>query len=157
MYNAGLVKVNVDFDYNKFTKEKLLWDSSKPANYQFNLESHIYDRVNYDTVDVDTLIIAENGKYKTQIPNTNEFDITFRSYRNETITDIYEYIEKEYKEYHGNRPGFFNISLSEIEIEYDTENHIPVEVKLSYYIPTIVTGSPYRHDEIKITEYKIND
>jgi hypothetical protein len=155
----SLTKGNVEFDYNTFKKEKLLWNSSKPANYQFKLEYDIYGSSNNGSISANTLIVVENGVYKTQIPKytIDEDGYTSRSYRNETITDIYEYIEREYKKFHKNRPGSVSSYLTEIEIEYDTRNHIPVEVKLHYYCPTAIGPSQSGYDEIYITEYKVND
>jgi hypothetical protein len=50
------------------------------------------------------LIIVENGIYKTQIPYIEDDGFSYESYRNETITDIYENIESEYNHYHEKRP-----------------------------------------------------
>jgi hypothetical protein len=147
-----LTKVSVKFDYDKFKEEKLLWNSLKPANYQFKLD-YWNDGFSFP---VNTLIIVENGVYKTQIPSTDEDVITYGSNRNETITDIYEIIESEYKEYHKNRPDAFNSYLKKIEIKYDTENHIPVEIKKYYHVPPLLMDAP-SYSEMKITEYKIND
>jgi hypothetical protein len=143
------VKVDVEFDYDRFKQEKSLWKSLKPANYQFKLDYWN----NGFSFPVNTLIIVENGVYKTQIPYSEEDGFSYESYLNETITDIYDNIEREYKEYHKNRLGFFDSYLREITIEYDTVNHIPVEVIKYYYVPPMLMDSP-SYSEMKITEYR---
>jgi hypothetical protein len=147
-----LFKVSVEFDYSKFNEEKLLWNSSKPENYQFKLDYWN----NGFSIPVNTLIIVENGVYKTQIPYTEDDGFSFESYRNETITGIYENIEREYKAYHNKRPDAFDSYLKKIEIKYDTENHIPVETKMYYHVPAMLMDAP-SYSEMKITEYNINN
>jgi hypothetical protein len=147
-----LSKVSVEFDFDKFKEERLLWNSSKPANYQFKLD---YFNTGFSTP-INTLIIVENGVYKTQIPYTEDDGFSYESYRNETITDIYENIESEYNQYHKKRPDFLDSYLKKIEIKYDTENHIPVEVKMYYHVPAMLADAP-SYSEMKITEYKINN
>jgi hypothetical protein len=101
------------------------------------------------------LIIVENGIYKTQIPHDDN-GFTYESRRNETITDIYENIEDVYNRYHKKRPESFSDYLEKIEIQYDTENHIPVEVKEYFHVPAMLADAP-SYSEMKITEYKINN
>jgi hypothetical protein len=153
---VGLEKVYVNFDYDKFKNEEALWNSTKPANYQFNLAYSFYG---IPSVNAKTLIIVENGKYKTQIPiyTNDETGYTSRSYRNETINDIYEYIEKEYLKFNNKRSGFRSSYLYEIEINYDIKNHIPIEVKMWYINPAVFLDSSAYEDNINITEYKINN
>jgi hypothetical protein len=147
-----LGKVSVEFDYSRFNEEKLLWDSSKPANYQFKLDYWN----NGFSIPVNTLIIVENAVYKTQIPYTEEDGFFLESYRNETITDIYKNIESKYKAYHNKRPDAFDSYLKKIEIKYDTGNHIPEEVKMYYHVPPLLMDAP-SYSEMKINEYKVNN
>jgi hypothetical protein len=145
-----LTNVTVDFDYQKFNEEKALWNSLKPSNYQYNLEHWN----NGFSMPVDTLIIVENGGYKTQIPyHGSEYDYESQFYL--TITEVYESIEGEYKEYHNTKQSKIDGYLKKIEIKYDAENHIPVEIKEYYYVSPIVADAP-SYGETKITEYKIN-
>jgi hypothetical protein len=147
-----LTHVTVDFDYAEFHEEKLLWYSSKPDNYQYYLE----DWNNGFSVPVSTLIIAENGVYKTQIPCVDDYGYSYESYWYLTITDIYESIESEYREYHNTRQNKNNSYLQKIEIKYGAENHIPVEIQKYYYVPENLADAA-SYSETKITKYKINE
>ena len=141
--------VTVDFDYSKFTEEKSLWNSSKQNNYQYNLEY----RNNGFSIPVNTLIFVENGIYKNQITHP---DYTYESNFYLTITDVYESIEKEYKEYHNTKQKKNDTYLTKIEIKYDSNYHIPIEIKQYYYVPENLADAP-SFGETKITEYKINN
>jgi hypothetical protein len=159
--SMGIGQKNVDvyFHYERFKEEKSLWNSSKPPNYQFNLETDIHDNSNKAGFSANTLIIVEKGKYKTQIPNYTfeETGYTSKSSRNETINDIYEYIESEYLRFHNKKPASRGSYLTEIEIEYDIKNHIPVTVRMWYTNPAVFLDSSAYDDTIKITGYKVND
>jgi hypothetical protein len=148
--------VIVVFDYNKFKKEEALWNTSKPPNYQFNFYLDNNNNLNYGSVYVNTLIIVENGAFKNQIP-VDYNGYTHKTYRNETIDDVYEYIEKEYLRYNNYRPKPTSSTLTQIDIEYDTKNHIPIEVKLCYQLTGVLPEISYSTDLILITEYKVND
>jgi hypothetical protein len=150
-------KVNVNFDYDKFKQEESLWNSTKPPNYQFYLYFYVFGNMNNNTIYSNTLIFVENGKFKTQIPYVDMYGNTHETYRNETIIDIYDYIENEYLKFHSYKPSTHISYLAKIDIEYDTKNHIPVEVKLWYNNPNSDLDIPPYNDLIMITEYKIND
>jgi len=144
--------VTVEFDYKKFQEQKSLWNSSKPDNYQYRLEYWSNGFSDY----VKTLIIVENGKYKNQLPDvlTTEGGYTSKSYYDLTITEVYERIEEEYKRYNDTYQKFNY--LKKISIVYDTENHIPIEVKKYYYVPANVADAS-SYAETTISEYKVND
>jgi hypothetical protein len=144
--------ITVDFDYNKFSTEKSLWNSSKPDNYQYNLE---YWNTG-DSFPVNTLIIVENGNYKTQIPHINDYGYVYESYFYLTITDVYESINEQYNEYHNSKRSKNEDYLEKIEIKYDTGNHIPIEIKMYYYIPENLADAA-SYAETNITEYKTNN
>jgi hypothetical protein len=154
----SLKKNYVYFDYDRFKEERALWNSTKPANYQFNYEINVYDTSDTVGFDANTLIIVENGKYKTQIPNytDDETGYTSRSYRNETINDIYEYIEKLYLKYNNKTPPRGRY-LEEIEIEYDMKNHIPIGVRMWFTFSGFSLDDSSSYDTIMITEYKKNN
>jgi hypothetical protein len=117
-----LTDASVEFDYNKFNEEISLWDSSKPNDYQYNLEHWN----NGFSIPVNTLIFVENGIYKNQITQEN-YDYESDFYL--TIDDIYKSIEREYKNYHNTTQSKNDTYLTKIEIKYDAENHIPIEIK----------------------------
>jgi hypothetical protein len=143
--------VSVDFDYDKFNAEKSLWNSSKPENYQYNLE---HWNNGYSTP-VDTLIIVENGEYKTQTPQVN-YGYAYESHFYLTITDVYESINEVYNRYHNSKQRKNETYLEKIEIKYDTGNHVPIEIKMYYYVPgNLADAASYA--ETNITEYKINN
>ncbi|MDR2500396.1 MAG: DUF6174 domain-containing protein [Treponema sp.] len=146
-----LTNVTVDFDYQKFNEEKALWNTLKPNNYQYNLE-HWNDGF---SMPVDTVIIVENGKYKTQIPHQGS-DYDYESQFYLTITDVYESIEREYKEYHNTKQSKADAYLKKIEIKYDAGNHIPVEIKQYYYVSPILADAA-SYGETKITGYRVNN
>jgi hypothetical protein len=145
--------VTVDFDYNKFKAERSLWNSSKPDNYQYNLEHSS----NGFSISVNTLIIVENNEYKTQIPYVDNYGYVYENSNYYlTITDVYESIDDDYKRDHNTKQSKKEVYLEKIKIEYDTENHIPIKVKKYYHVPLgLMDAASYA--EINITEYKIND
>jgi hypothetical protein len=144
--------VTVGFDYDKFKAEWSLWNSSKPDNYQYNLE-HSSDGF---SMPVNTLIIVENGEYKTQIPQVNTYDRAYESNFYLTITDVYKRIDDQYKNDHNTTKSGNEDYLKRIQIEYDTENHIPIEIKMYYHVPMgLMDAASYA--ETNITEYKINE
>ena len=144
------IYVTVDFDYNKFQEQKSLWNSSKPADYQYRLES---DNNGY-SIPVNTLIIVENNTFKNQIPYVNDYGYECKSYIDLTITEVYERIEEEYKRYNNTNQKYDY--LKKITIIYDTENHIPIEIKKYYHIPANVADAS-SYVERKISEYKVNN
>jgi hypothetical protein len=155
----GQEKVDVYFHYDRFKEERLLWNTTKTPNYQFNLKINIYDNMNNADHNANTLIIVENGKYKTQIPNYtfDETGYTSKTNRNETIDDIFEYIENEYLKFHNKKPASRGSYLTEIEIEYNIKTHIPVEVSMWYTNPAVFLDSSAYENTIEITEYKVNN
>jgi hypothetical protein len=147
------INVTVEFDYNKFKAERSLWNSSKPDNYQYNLEHSS----NGFSTPVNTLIFVENDKYKTQIPQVNEYDpAAYESYYYLTITDVYKSIDDDYKRYHNTKQSINEDYLEKIEIKYDTANHIPLKIKKYYHVPSNLADAA-SYAETNITEYKISD
>ena len=141
--------VSVEFDYTKFNEEMSLWNSSKPNNYQYNLEHWN----NGFSMPVNTLIFVENGIYKNQITK-QDYDYESDFYL--TIDDIYKSIEREYKNYHNTTQSKNDTYLTKIEIKYDVKNHTPIEIKKYYYVPKNLADAP-SFEETNITEYKINN
>ena len=142
--------VIVSFDYKKFREHKSQWNSSKPDKYQYRLKYW----GGGEAIPVDTLIFVENNNYKSQIPYVNEYG--YESYYYLTITDVYESIEEEYKRYNNTSQNRNDVYLKKIEIIYDTENHIPTEIKKYYHLPANIADAT-SYIEIKISEYQVNN
>jgi hypothetical protein len=146
-------RVTVDFDYKEFQKQKSLWNSTKPDNYQYRLE---YLNNGFSTP-IKTLIFVENGNYKNQLPDlTTEDGYISKSNYDLTITEVYERIEEEYQRYNNSYQTKKYDYLKKIEILYDTENHIPIIIKRYYFIPANVADAA-SYAETNISEYKVNN
>jgi hypothetical protein len=141
--------LSVEFDFNKLSSEKILWDLSKPNNYQYNLTKMAYGA---EYLPINTLIIVEDGQFKRQEPNT-QYGSASEQYL--TIDKIYETIENIFKEYDNTEQSKNDYFLIKIIVEYDEKNHIPIKIEFFYYIPeNLMDASSYWKYEIK--DYKIN-
>jgi hypothetical protein len=142
--------ITVDFDYNKMNSEKGLWDRSKPHNYQY-VFSNIENGPGFYTP-IKTLIIIEDGEYKRQdaFEEYSEADVYFQ-----TIDNIYETIERRYREYNNTEQSKKDEYLTKIRIEYDENNHIPIRIDFYYYVPKGIADAP-EHWMYTIKDFKIN-
>ena len=144
--------VTVEFNYKKFREQKSQWNSSKPSNYQYNLV-HWSNGYSFP---VNTLIFVEDNNYKEQISHVDEYGYMYESSFYLTITEIYESIEENYKRYNDAYLSKNYFYLKKIEIIYDTENHIPTEIKMYYHVPANVADAS-SYAETKISAYKVNN
>jgi hypothetical protein len=117
----------VKFDYNLFLTQKKAWEQFKPYNYQYNFfrNNHGFEP------EMSALIIVENGQYKDQIPDEGEWLIGV-STEYQTIDKIYETIDAIFNFHRNNKDD--SVYLTEILIEYDLENHIPIKTEFFYYV-----------------------
>ena len=119
-----------------------LWNSSKPADYQYYLEHWS----NGYSVPVHSLIYVENGRYKKQEPLNEYSESTYYL----TITDIYKEINHVYLQYNDTTQKISDDYVTKIIIKYDEVNHIPVEIDTYYHVP------PGLADEFIIIELNSN-
>jgi hypothetical protein len=133
------IVTTVKFDHKTFSGQRQLWRDSNVRNYQYQL-SAIGAFPYFGTVYV------ENGNYKSNTPLESYFDITnFLDYS--TINKIYETIERMFDLNNKEDQSEKAVYMTEISVEYDKINHIPLAIEYHYHIPTDVafdTTSIYR-------------
>ena len=143
-------KVSVEFNKIKLNTEKLLWDSSKPNNYQYIITNAAFEA---EYLPINALVIIEDGQYKNQEPNT-QYGTVPEDYR--TIDKIYKTIENNFKKFNNSEQSKNDYYLKKIIVEYDEENHIPIKIEYFYHLPENLmdTGSYWKYE---IIDYIINE
>jgi len=117
---------NVKFDQKTFNEQRQKWQESNIKNYKYRLSAFGFS--GYDGV-----IIVENGIFKESIKENDYYDDIDYFMEYSTIDRIYETIEDRYKT---NNNKYFSINdffYTEIKIEYDKTNHIPIKIQFIYY------------------------
>lgn len=114
----------IEFDYNRFTSEKLAWETSNIQNYSYEYYSSGFT---FEHVK----IYVENGKYL----RSDSLDNSFIGEYKKSITDIYNNIEQRYIQENSQERSSTDFYLIKIDIEYDTIYHIITSVDYDYYIP----------------------
>jgi hypothetical protein len=138
--NPGGIKQTIKFDYKTFSDQRQLWHNSNVRNYQFQLFAIGFIPY-YGTVYV------EDGKYKNNTPLDTNFDFNiFLDYS--TIDKIYETIERMFN--NNKEQSEKAVYMTEISVEYDKINHIPLTIKYHYHIPPDVAYDG-------TTDYKITN
>ena len=121
------IATTVKFDRKTFSEQRQLWRDSNVRNYQYQL-SAIGAFPYFGTVYV------QDGNYKSDTPLERYFDITnFLDYS--TIDKIYETIEKMFDSHNNKEQSERTVYMTEISVEYDEINHIPLSIKYHYHIP----------------------
>ncbi|MCL2028499.1 MAG: DUF6174 domain-containing protein [Bacteroidales bacterium] len=115
--------VSVKFDKETFLEQKQLWQASSHKDYQFQIFIGGGFNSFYNGV-----ITIENGDFKNELlldEHSSSISCCF------SIDVIYETIEKSFYEHHNKKKSDFYIT--EISVEYDKVNHIPIKVNFGYY------------------------
>jgi hypothetical protein len=126
---SGGIKKTVEFDQKTFSEQKQLWHDSNVRNYQYQLFAIGFISY-YGTV------FVEDGNYKNDTPLDTNFDINdFQDYS--TIDKIYETIGKIFDLNNNNNKeqSEKTVYMTEISVEYDKINHVPLTLKYHYHIP----------------------
>ena len=122
--------VQIKFDQKTFIEQRQLWQQANIKNYQYQLSAigFIYY---YGT------IFVENGQIKNDLPSVEDSNIeNFISYS--TIDEIYKTIEDIFNSYNNTKQSKVKVYYTEIFVEYDKINHIPIDIIYSYYTPSNV-------------------
>jgi hypothetical protein len=114
--------VNVKFDKKTFLEQKQLWQASNTKDYKFQFfSSGQYSHYNIE-------VTVENGDFKSEILlDERSSPIGCCA----SIDALYESIEKLFYEHHNQKKSDFYVT--EISVEYDKVNHIPIKVRFDYY------------------------
>ena len=134
--------VYVKFDQKTFNEQRQLWQESNINNYQYKFSASGF------TVYIGTIIV-ENGNFKNDIPSTEYSDSgLFMSYS--SIDEVHKTIEETFVLYNNTKQSKKDFYCTDILVEYDKINHIPVKIDYRYYCPPTlaVDGTFY---------YEIND
>lgn len=143
------VLVSVNFDYDEFISQQALWDESKPANYEFHYEAWSDGLF----TPVKTLIVVEGRKFVSQTADEvghSEADKGF------TIDDFYESVVSGYLKWNGTTVKSNENYLTDIEVEWDKEKHIPLKVTMLYYVPEILVDAASRFERT-ISDFKATE
>ena len=117
----------VKFEHKTFSEQRQLWRDSHTRNYQYQLFAIGFIGY-YGTVYI------EDGNYKNDTPLEKYFDITnFLDYS--TINKIYETIERMFELNNTDEQSEKAVYMTEIAVEYDKINHVPLTIKYHYHIP----------------------
>ena len=108
--------VKVKFDKETFIEQRQLWQASNTKDYEYHL---LFGGFNIK-------IIIENGICKDE-------EISNHAYS--TIDKTYNKIEEEFNFYNGTKKSDHSLYLTEIFVEYDKINHIPIKIHYRYYVP----------------------
>jgi len=141
------ITVQVKFDQKTFTEQRRLWQQSNIKNYQYQLSAIGF-------IPYNGTIFVENGQFKNDLPSGEYFYIgNFQEYS--TIDEIYKTIEELYNIYNNTKQSKKDVYCTEIFIEYDKTNHIPIKIRYYYYCPPNVAldGTFY----YEITEFSKSD
>ena len=128
--------VYVKFDQKTFNEQKKLWQTSNVKNYQYEFLASGF--IGYHGT-----VVVENGNFKNDLPLYEYSDFKgFMDYS--TIDKIYKTIEESFYEYNNTKQSIINdFYYTEILVEYDRINHIPVNITYDYNTPqmTAIDGT----------------
>jgi len=128
--NLSEPAAQVKFDKKTFVEQRQLWQKANIKNYQYQLSAigFIYY---YGT------IFVENGKIKNDLPSVENSNIeNFINYS--TIDEIYKTIEETFTFHNNKKQSEKDVYYTEIFVEYDKINHIPIDIIYYYYAPSDV-------------------
>jgi hypothetical protein len=137
--------VEITFDQTAFNNQRQQWMTSNVKNYKYQLLASGF-------IGYDGQIIVENKKYKESI--TDDDINSFKEYS--TIDEIYNTIETIYISNNNKMYSKNEFYFTEIYVEYDNINHIPVKINYKYYAPSNLAVDGTFDYEIK-SFVKIND
>ena len=119
-------EVIVKFDEKTFIEQKKLWQLSNTKDYEYHLFASGF--INYYGK-----IIVENGSFSNEVilhEYSNSVVSSFLNYS--TIDLVYEIIEEMFNSCsNGTKKSDFY--YTEILVEYDIINHIPIKINYKYY------------------------
>ena len=139
--------VQVKFDQKTFAEQRQLWQEANVKNYQYQLSAIGF-------IGYRGKIFVENGQFKNDLTSTEHSEIeNFMDYS--TIDETYKTIEERFKLNNNTEQSKKDFYLTEILVEYDKINHIPIKINYHYYCPPdlAVDGTFY----YEITEFSKKD
>ena len=116
--------VHVKFDQKTFNEQKQLWQASNTKDYAYHLLASGF-------MMYDGKITVEDGNFKNE-EILHEFSVSSIGSGYSTIDMIYDRIEEAYKFYNGAQKSDFY--YTEIKVEYDKTNHIPINIHYVCYV-----------------------
>jgi len=132
--------VQVKFDQKTFTEQRQLWQEANVKNYQYQLSAIGF--IGYGGT-----IFVENGQFKNDLPSLEYSNIeNFMDYS--TIDEIYKTIEEAFNLYNNTEQSKNDFYYTEIPVEYDKINHIPIIINYHYYTPPNIAVDGTFHYEI---------
>ena len=117
--------VHVKFDQKTYNEQKQFWQASNTKDYEYRLLARGF-------IMYDGKIVVENGSFKEEEIYQGEADSSIGLLYS-TIDEIYERIEGAFEFSKGKNESDFY--YSEISVEYDTINHIPIKINYITHIP----------------------
>jgi hypothetical protein len=122
--------VQIKFDQETFFEQRRLWQQANIKNYQYKLSAigfiHYYGT-----------IFVENGQIKNDLPSVEDSNIeNFKNYS--TIDEIYKTIEETFNSYNNTKQSKEKVYYTEISVEYDKTEHIPIDIIYHCYSPSNV-------------------
>ena len=130
--------VVVKFDKNTFVEQKQLWQASNTKDYEYDLFASGF-------LSYYGKIIVENESFKKQIDLQDYSESLIPFFPNySTIDLIYKTIEENFNRYNGTKKSDFY--YTEILVEYDKINHIPIKINYKYYCsPRLAVDGTYNY------------
>jgi hypothetical protein len=120
--------VQVKFDQKTFAEQRQLWQEANVKNYQYQLSAIGF--MGYGGT-----IFVENGQFKNDLTSSEYSNIeNFMDYS--TIDEIYKTIEEAFNSYNNTEQSKNDVYYTEIIVEYDKINHIPIIINYHYYAPS---------------------
>ena len=136
--------VNVKFDEKTYLTQKQLWQSSNIQDYRYEIFSHGFSIYHAE-------ITVENGDFKEEVLLNEDASSIIPNYT--TIDKIFESIGSVFYNYQGSQKSDYY--CTEISVEYDKVNHIPIQVRFEYYVsPDLAVDGNYQFD---ISNFSTND
>jgi len=130
---ANKSNVKVEFDQEAFIAHRQKWQQANVNNYKYQLIA--YD--NKEKKEYSAIITVENGIYKENSLTSDDFNINdFLNFS--TIDKIYNWLESTYNENDIFRFTKIGAYVTNIYVEYDEINHIPVIINYKIKAPFFI-------------------
>ena len=142
--------VQVKFDLQTFNEQRQLWQESNVQNYQYQFTAKGFR--SYDGT-----VFVSDGEFMLDRPSDNQRYANIDFFKGEytTIDETYKRIERLFNAYNNKKFSKADFYFTEIFVEYDTVNHIPIKIayifKPSKYI--MVDGTFY----FEITDFRVSE
>ena len=139
--NLSMFTHKVIFDEKTFVEQRELWQASNVKNYQYTL-------LGIGFLPYEGIVIVENGVFKNDIPSINSM-VDIRHFMEfSSIDEIYRRIEEKFLFYNNTIQSRKDRYLTEIIVEYDKTNHIPIRILYVHHTYNIEVDGTF-HFEIK--------